>query len=66
MYEIIFPNNLFLRALVLTAIIIAVTDAVVFYVIWKRKLQITPLLVIEVIIVTMVPLAINLWVHIFR
>jgi hypothetical protein len=65
-YEIIFPNNLFLRALVLTAIIIAVTDAVVFYVIWKRKLQITPLLVIEVIIVTMVPLAINLWVHIFR
>jgi hypothetical protein len=65
-YEIIFPNNLFLRALVLTAIIISVTDAVIFYVIWRRKLQIAPLLVILVIIVTIVPLAINLWVHVFR
>jgi hypothetical protein len=58
--------NLFVRALIITAIIIAVTDAVVFYVIWSGKAQITPLFVILVIVITMIPIAINLWVHIFR
>ena len=58
--------NLFVRALIITAIIVAVTDAIVFYVIWRGKAQITPLFVILVIIITMVPMAINLWVHIFR
>jgi len=64
--EIIFPNNLFLRSVVIAAIIVSVTDALMFYVIWSRKTQITPLFVILAIIVTMVPMAINLWVHIFR
>ena len=64
--EIIFPHNLFLRALVITAIIVSVTDALMFYVIWRGKARITPLFVILVIIITMVPMAINLWVHIFR
>ena len=64
--EIIFPNNLFLRSLVIAAIIISVTDALMFYVIWSGKTQITPLFVILVIIITMVPMAINLWVHVFR
>ena len=64
--EIIFPNNLFLRALFITAFIVSVTDAIVFYVIWSGKARITPLFVILVIIVTMVPLAINFWFHIFR
>jgi len=64
--EIIFPNNLFLRALVITAIIVSITDALMFYVIWRGKARITPLFVILVIIITMVPMAINLWVHIFR
>ncbi len=58
--------NLFVRALIITAIIVAVTDAVVFYVIWSGKAQITPLFVILVIVITMIPIAINLWVHIFR
>ena len=57
--------NLFVRALIITTIIVAVTDAIVFYVIWSGKAQITPLFVILVIIITMVPIAINLWVHIF-
>ncbi|MGA7076658.1 MAG: hypothetical protein WBZ42_08985, partial [Halobacteriota archaeon] len=65
MYALIFPNILFLRALVLSAIIIAVIDTLMFYVIWSGKRQITPLFVVEAIIVTMVPLAINLWFHIF-
>ncbi|MFZ0926195.1 MAG: hypothetical protein WCE82_06800 [Halobacteriota archaeon] len=64
--EIIFPNNLFLRSLVIATIIVAVTDALMFYVIWSGKTKITPLFVILAIIVTMVPMAINLWVHIFR
>ncbi len=58
--------NLFVRALIITTIIVAVTDAIVFYVIWSGKAQITPWFVILVVIVTMVPMAINLWVHIFR
>ena len=65
MYALIFPDILFLRALVLTTIIVAVTDVVMYYVIWSGKRQITPLFVIEAIVVTMVPLAINLWFHIF-
>jgi hypothetical protein len=58
--------DLFVRALIITAIIVAVTDAIVFYVIWSEKAQITPLFVILVIVITMIPIAINLWVHIFR
>ena len=58
--------NLFISALIITTIIVAVTDVVVFYVIWSGRAQITPLFVILVIVVTMVPIAINLWVHIFK
>ena len=58
--------NLFVRALIITTIIVAVTDAIVFYVIWSGKTQITPLFVILVIVITMIPIAINLWVHIFK
>jgi hypothetical protein len=58
--------NLFGRALIIATIIVAVTDAIVFYRARRGKAKITPLFVILVIIVTMVPMAINLWVHIFR
>ncbi len=58
--------NPFMRALIITTIIVAVTDAIVFYVIGSGKAQITPLFVILVIVITMIPIAINLWVHIFR
>jgi len=58
--------NLFVRALIITAIIVAVTDDIVFYVIGSGRAQITPLFVILVIVVTMIPIAINLWVHIFK
>jgi magnesium-transporting ATPase (P-type) len=58
--------NLFVRALIITTIIVTVTDAIVFYRVWRGKAQITPLFVILVITVTMIPIAINLWVHIFR
>jgi hypothetical protein len=64
--EIIFPNNLFLRSVVIAAFIVSVTDALVSYVIWSGKAQITPPFVILAIIITMVPMAIDLWFHIFR
>ena len=65
MYALIFPNILFLNALVFTTVIVAVTDAVVYYVIWSGRRRLNVLFVIGVIFITMVPLAINLWVHIY-
>ena len=65
MYDIIFPNILFLNALVFTTIIVAVTDVVMFYVIWSGRRHLNALFVVGAIFITMVPLAINLWVHIY-
>ncbi|MGA7470837.1 MAG: hypothetical protein WBW25_08410 [Halobacteriota archaeon] len=65
MYDIIFPNILFLNTLVFTTIIVAVTDAVMFYVIWSGRRHLNALFVVGAIFITMVPLAINLWVHIY-
>jgi hypothetical protein len=64
-YDIIYPNILFLRVLVLTTLIVAVTDAVMFYVIWSGRRHLNALFVVGAIFITMVPLAINLWVHIY-
>ncbi len=44
-----------------TVLIVAITDAVVFFVIAKRKTAITIPLVISIILVTLVPLLINIW-----
>ena len=52
--------DLFVRALIIIAIIVAVIDAIVFYVIGSGRRQITPLFVILVIVVTIIPIAINL------
>ena len=65
MYGIIYPNILFLNALVFTTIIVAVTDAVMYYVIWSGRRHLNALFVVGAIFITMVPLAINLWVHIY-
>lgn len=42
-------------------IIITLTDIIEFYVIKRRNLAITPTLVIAIIVVTLVPLVINIW-----
>ena len=65
MYDIIFPNILFLNTLVFTTIIVAVTDVVMFYVIWSGRRHLKALFVVGAIFITMVPLEINLWVHIY-
>ena len=64
MYALIFPNILFLNALVFTTIIVAVTDVVMFYVIWSGRRKISPLFVVEAIVVTTVPVVISLWANI--
>jgi len=64
-YGVIFPNSLFLQALVFTTIIVGVTDAVTYYVIWSGRRRLDALFVIGVVIITMIPLAINIWVHIY-
>jgi len=65
MLALIVSNSLFVRALILTTIIVAVTDAVMYYVIWSGRRHLNALFVVGAIFITMVPLAINLWVHIY-
>ena len=48
------------------ALIVSIIDAVIFYVISKRKLVITVPFVISVIVVTLVPLVINIWFDLNR
>ena len=62
--QTLFPNILFLRAIAISAIIVAVTDTLMFYVIWSGRRKITPLFVIGAIVVTTVPLVISLWANI--
>ena len=64
--ETLFPNNPFLRAVILSAAVISVTDAVMFCVIWSGNAQITPQFVIATIIITMIALTANLWYRVFR
>lgn len=53
--------SLFKELLIRVIIIVTVTNILEFYIISKRHLEITPILVIEIILVTLVPLAINIW-----
>jgi len=56
-----------LTALIIrTILIVTITDSIVFYVISKRKLVITVPFVISVIVVTIVPLVINIWFALYR
>ena len=51
--------------LIRVIIIVSVTDILEFYVIRRRNLAITPILVIAIIFVTLVPLVINIWYVIY-
>jgi uncharacterized membrane protein len=61
------PMTLLASLIIRTVLIIAITDVVIFYVIQKRKMKITVPLVLSVIVVTLIPLIINIWValHLF-
>ncbi len=53
--------NLFTELVIRIVLIIVITDTVIFFVINSRKLEITVPLVISIIIVTIIPLIINIW-----
>ena len=58
--------SLFKELLIRVVIIVSLTNIIEFYIISKRHLVITPLLVIEIIVVTLVPLMINIWYCLHR
>jgi len=58
--------ELFKELLIRIIIIIVITDLVEFYVISKRHLVITPGLVFLIILVTIVPIVINVWYTLHR
>jgi len=53
--------SLFKELLIRVIIIVTITDILEFYVIKRKNLPITPTLVIAIIVVTLVPLVINIW-----
>ncbi len=55
--------NLTIRLIVISAIIITVTDVVEYIYIKRNPEKLTVQFLIQVILVTVVPLAINIWFH---
>ena len=55
--------NLTARLIVISAIIITVTDVVEYIYIKRNPEKLTVTFLIEVILVTIIPLAINIWFH---
>ena len=58
--------TLFTSLIIRVVLIITITNVVIFYVMAKRKLAITVPFVISVILVTLVPLIINIWYDLYR
>jgi len=52
--------------LIRVIIIVTLTDILEFYIIKKRNLAITPTLVFAIIVVTLVPLVINIWYSLYK
>ncbi len=55
--------NLTIRLIVISAIIITVTDVVEYIYIKRNPEKLTVTFLVEVILVTVIPLAINIWFH---
>ena len=54
-------GNVFTNLVIRTIIIISITDIVEFYRLKTNQNRLTPFFVFEVIVVTIVPMVINLW-----
>lgn len=54
-------TSLFIRFVIVVAVVISITDIIVFYKLWQDPTRLTPLFVFAVIIITIIPIAINLW-----
>ena len=57
--------SLIKELLIRVIIIVSITDILELYVISRRRLAITPTLVVAIIVVTLVPLVINIWYVIY-
>jgi heme/copper-type cytochrome/quinol oxidase subunit 4 len=53
--------SLFVRFVIIVAIVVSITDVVVFYHLSLNPIELTPLFVFLVIIITIIPIAVNLW-----
>jgi hypothetical protein len=53
--------SLLARFIVIVTIVVSATDAIVFYHARQHPERITALFVVEVIVITVIPIAINLW-----
>jgi len=53
--------SLFIRFVIIVTIVVSVTDIIVFYHLQKNPTELTIPFVILVIIVTIIPIVINLW-----
>lgn len=58
--------TLFTSLIIRVTLIVTITDLVIFYVISKRKLAITVPFVVSVIVITLIPLVINIWYALYR
>lgn len=58
--------NLLTELIIRVIIIVSLTDGIIFYVINKRSLVITVPLAISIIVVTIIPLVINIWFCLYR
>ena len=54
-------GNVFTDLVIRTIIIISITDSLEFYRLNKNLNKLTPLFAFEVIVITIVPLVINIW-----
>lgn len=55
--------NLTIRLIVISAIIITITDVVEYIYIKHHPEKLTVTFLVEVILITIIPLAINIWFH---
>ncbi|PKM76031.1 MAG: hypothetical protein CVU90_14645 [Firmicutes bacterium HGW-Firmicutes-15] len=53
--------SLFTEILVRVSIIVAVTNLIEFYVISRKHMEMTLLLCVEIIAITVIPIVINVW-----
>jgi len=58
--------NLFTELILRVILIVLITDAVVFYVINRRHWVITVPLAIGIIVITIIPIVINIWYCLHR
>ncbi|MFH0949171.1 MAG: hypothetical protein V1802_01660 [Candidatus Aenigmatarchaeota archaeon] len=54
------------RFLIIVSVVIALTDLIVFYAVERSHATVTLPFVIAVIIITIIPIAVNLWFHLPR